>query len=60
MLIFSKHFHEMLIIRGIQLEWVEQTINFPDLVELYDNDATVHYLKKIAANENRWLRVVKQ
>ena len=48
----------MLIARSIQREWVEQALNYPALVEIHDNNQTVHYLKKIAENENRWLRVV--
>jgi hypothetical protein len=57
MFIFSKHLYEMLKQRNIADLWVQRAVNNPDYIESYD-DGTRHYLKKIAENGNRWLRVV--
>ena len=57
MLIFSKHLHEMLKQRNIAESWVQRAINNPDYFESRD-DGTMHYLKKIIENDNRWLRIV--
>jgi hypothetical protein len=53
----SRHFEEMLKERGILREWVDRTVAEP---ETTDNrpDGTIHYLKRIPENGNRWLRVV--
>jgi len=48
MLIFTKHFHEMLKQRNIAEAWVKRTIDDPDSIESHDGGITRHYLKKIA------------
>jgi hypothetical protein len=53
----SKHFKQMIIERNIEQKWVEDAIKIPDRVEEME-DGTRHYLKQIAENENRWLRVI--
>ncbi len=58
MLIFSKHFSEMLKQRNIHEEWIQRTIDDPDSIESHQVGYTKHFLKKIVENENRWLRVV--
>lgn len=54
---YTKHFREMLEERSIRLSWVELTLETPDGVEPHD-DGTRHFIRRIAENENRWLRVV--
>ena len=54
---FSRHFEDMVIERGILLEWVTITISSPERTEQRD-DGTRHYLRRIPENGNRWLRVV--
>ncbi len=58
MLIFSRHFNEMLIQRNIDESWVHRTVDQPDRVDRHDEGATLHYLKKIVERNNRWLRIV--
>jgi len=58
MLIFTKHFHEMLKQRNIVEAWAKRTIDDPDSIESHDGGRTRHYLKKIIENDNRWLRIV--
>ena len=53
----TKHFIEMLSERGIEREWVDSTILFPDKIEDH-SDGTRHYICKIAEFGNRWLRVI--
>ena len=48
----------MLKQRNIASSWVHRAINEPDSTENHDDGATIHYLKKIVENDNRWLRVV--
>ncbi len=58
MLVFTKHFHEMLKQRNIAEAWVKRTIDDPDKIESHDGGITRHYLKKIIEIDDRWLRVV--
>ena len=53
----TKHFRQMLAEREIRPEWVEQTIQAPDQVE-DKPDGTRHFLRCIAENDRRWLRVI--
>jgi hypothetical protein len=54
---FTRHFNLMLEERMISREWVEQTLELPDHVDDREDD-TQHFIKKIPARGNRWLRVV--
>jgi len=47
----------MLEERAIRLSWVEKTITSPEKIE-DRSDGTRHFLARIAAHGNRWLRVV--
>lgn len=47
----------MLDERGIKREWVSLAVHDPDKTE-ERNDGTRHYIKQIADNGNRWLRVI--
>lgn len=51
------HFCTMLIERSIEREWVDSAMADPDRTE-EPGDGTRHYLKQIAARDDRWLRVV--
>ncbi len=51
------HFKAMLVERGIELGWVEDTLNQPDRVE-EETDKTRHYLRRIPEFGNRWLHVI--
>ena len=51
------HFSTMLQERSIAREWVDQVISAPDKFEEKE-DGTCHFLKRISARENRWLRVI--
>jgi hypothetical protein len=53
----TTHFKKMLVERNIQKQWVERALVEPDQVEHHE-DGTRHYLKQIAENDNRWLRVI--
>ena len=53
----TAHFCTMLTERSIEREWVDRAMADPDRTEEHD-DGTRHYMKKIAAREDRWLRVV--
>jgi len=53
----SKHFGEMREERQISSKWIEQTLQYPDLIERKD-DGTIHYIKKIDEFGGRWLRIV--
>jgi hypothetical protein len=53
----TKHFLAMLSERGIRLDWADAAVGSPDQVE-EPGDGTVHYLKRIESNGNRWLRVI--
>ncbi|HMP08308.1 MAG TPA: DUF4258 domain-containing protein [Lacipirellulaceae bacterium] len=53
----STHFATMIRERGIELQWANDACETPDAVEPR-NDGTTHYLKKIEAFGNRWLRVI--
>ena len=54
---YSKHFEEMLRIRTIRRDWVQQVVTNPERIE-DRNDGTRHYLGRIAERGDRWLRVV--
>ena len=54
---FTKHFIAMMSERRIRSEWVDSAVGQPDQIENRD-DGTRHYLKKIEAQDSRWLRVV--
>ncbi len=56
-MIESSHFATVLRERTIRREWVDDALAAPDRVENHA-DKTIHYLKRISENENRWLRVV--
>jgi transposase len=47
----------MLSERGIEREWVSLAVQHPDRTEEKD-DGTRHYIKRMAENGNRWLRVI--
>ena len=53
----SIHYKEMLNERQIKPEWAEATLETPDRTER-KSDGTVHYIKQIHENEERWLRVI--
>jgi hypothetical protein len=53
----TKHFRLMLQERKIRLDWFEQTILAPDRVE-DKPDGTRHFIRCIADNDRRWLRVI--
>lgn len=43
--------------RNIDINWVEETLNFPDMILDTENDNEIHYLKKIGNYGNRYLRL---
>ncbi|HMQ53368.1 MAG TPA: DUF4258 domain-containing protein [Anaerolineae bacterium] len=53
----SKHAVEMLQERNIAEDWVWQTVNSPDDL-IAGADGNVHYIKSIAENQGRVLRVI--
>jgi len=54
---FTKHAADMMVERSISEEWVQRTINSPDLRSIgYDNN--IHYYKSISEHEGRMLHVV--
>ncbi|MBN1556465.1 MAG: DUF4258 domain-containing protein [Phycisphaerae bacterium] len=53
----TSHFMDMLLERGIEIEWADRAIQNPDTTEDH-NDGTRHFLKSIPECEGRWLRVV--
>lgn len=53
----SKHAKDMMYERDIHTEWVEAALSQPDTQE-EQIDGTVHFIKKIAAYGNNFLRVV--
>lgn len=53
----SVHAHEMLEERQIDEAWIAFAIQGPESIE-QPGDGTVHYLVRIAARDNRVLRVV--
>ena len=54
---FTKHAADMLIEREIPVEWIFDTIDFPDKTEFVNNEE-IHYIKAISEFDNRYLRVV--
>lgn len=54
---FSKHALDMIYERGINKDWISDTINDPDLTE-FISDEELHYIKQIKEFGNRYLRVV--
>lgn len=57
MIVFSRHFEDMLKERSIPAEWVDRSIAAADRSEIHD-DGTMHYLKRIPEHGDRILRVV--
>ena len=53
----SKHAKDMMYERDIPTEWVEAVLSQPDTQE-QQIDGTVHFIKKISAYGNNFLRVV--
>jgi len=54
---FTKHFKKMLEERRIWQEWADECIEEPEEIE-NRGDGTRHFLRRIEACGNRWLRVV--
>lgn len=55
--VFTRHAKDMLRERGIQEEWVLQSIRNPDRRQL-GNDGNVHYFRILHERANRILHVV--
>ena len=53
----SKHAKSMIIEREIQLNWINSAIQGPDR-KISIEEKEIHYIKKISAFGNRFLRVV--
>ena len=53
----TAHFRDMLRERSISREWVECVVKSPDRIEEHD-DGTRHFIKRIAEQGDRCLRVV--
>jgi len=53
----SNHAKSMIIEREIQLNWINSAIQVPDRKILIE-EKEIHYIKKISAFGNRYLRVV--
>jgi hypothetical protein len=53
----SRHFKEMLKERAIDEKRVKNVLDAPDKIEPHE-DGTMHYIKKISENGNRYLRVI--
>ena len=53
----SNHAVEMRKEREILPEWIDMTVENPDYTE-YRDDGTVHYIRSIADNDGRFLRVI--
>ena len=54
---YSKHSLEQILERGIEKSWVDETLSNPDdIIEIDENE--VHFIKKIVAYNNRYLRVI--
>ena len=56
-LVFTAHARTMMHERGIQEDWIRNTVHNPDSTELRQDDE-VHYLKMIPENGGKVLRVV--
>lgn len=54
---FTAHAKTMMQERMIQEDWVENTVNFPDMIEEKRYDEK-HYLKQIPQNAGKFLRVI--
>jgi hypothetical protein len=54
---FSKHAIDMIYERGINMDWISDTIKAPDHTE-FISDEELHYIKQIKEFGNRYLRVV--
>lgn len=53
----SKHAKDMMYERQIPAEWVKSALSQPDIQE-QQIDGTVHFIKKIPAHGNNFLRIV--
>ena len=53
----TKHATDMMIERNISEEWVQQSINLPDLKNIGDDD-NIHYYKSIPEYGGRMLHVI--
>jgi len=56
-LVFTIHAKNMMRERLIQEDWVESTVQNPDMTELKRNDEK-HYVKQIPQNQGKFLRVI--
>jgi len=54
---FSEHALNVKIEREIKDEWIEQTLDNPEVQEIGD-DGMVHFIKRITKFGNRFLRIV--
>jgi hypothetical protein len=55
----TKHAEDQLRERRLSPLWVEETLQHAERIEpLADSQGNTHYLRRIEAVENRWLRVV--
>jgi hypothetical protein len=55
--LYSGHAEKRIQERGLMKEWVEETIENPDIQKELGEDET-HYFKRILALAGRWLKVV--
>lgn len=56
---FTKHAREMMELRNVKEEWVEQTLESPETEEIDTKDISLKIaFRRIAEFDNRWLRAV--
>ncbi len=54
---FTKHAKDMILEREIQEHWIIDTINYPNRIEMINNEE-IHYIKQIKEFGNRFFRIV--